>query len=77
MRIFINDAPLDMEPGADVRTALHAHDPTLEQRVATGTAFVTDARGIEIALEQRLAAGSILRVIIRSRRGGGAADADA
>jgi hypothetical protein len=77
MRIFINEAPLDMEPGADVRTALRMLDPTLEQRVATGTALVTDARGIELDLGQRLSAGSILRVIIRSRRGGGEADADA
>ena len=75
--MFINGAPIDVEPGTDVRAALRSHDPALEERVAAGTAFVTDARGIEIDSEQRLAAGSILRVVIRSRRGGGALDADA
>jgi hypothetical protein len=77
LRVFINNAPIDVEPGTDVRAALRSHDPALEERVAAGTAFVTDARGIEIDPEQRLAAGSILRVVIRSRRGGGELDADA
>lgn len=78
LRVFINGAPLDIEPGTDVRAALRAHDPALEERVAAGAAFVTDGRGIEVGSEHRLAAGSILRVVVRSRRGGGgAADADA
>jgi hypothetical protein len=78
LRIFINDTPLDVEPGTDVRAALRAHDPALEERVAAGVAFVTDARGIEVGEENRLAAGSILRVVVRSRRGGGGgADVDA
>ncbi len=77
LRVFINGVALDVEPGADVRAALRAHDPALEERVAAGSALVTDARGIEVPPAERLAAGSILRVVIRSRRGEGAADADA
>ena len=77
LRVFVNGAPVDVLPGADVRAALRTHDPALEERVAAGTAFVTDARGIEVDSETRLAAGSILRVVIRSRRGGGSLDADA
>jgi hypothetical protein len=77
LRVFINGNPIDVEPGTDVRAALRAHDPALEERVTAGTAFVTDARGIEIDVAQRLAAGSILRVVIRSRRGGDRVDADA
>jgi hypothetical protein len=77
LRVFINGAPVDIQPGTDVRAALRAYDPALEERVAAGTAFVTDARGIEMDSETRLAAGSILRVVIRSRRGGGTLDADA
>ncbi len=77
LRVFINGSPIDVEPGTDVRAALRAHDPALEERVTAGTAFVTDARGIEVDVAQSLAAGSILRVVIRSRRGGDAVDADA
>jgi hypothetical protein len=77
LRVFINGTPIDVEPGTDVRAALRAHDPALEERVTAGTAFVTDARGIEIDVAQRLAAGSILRVVMRSRRGGDTVDADA
>ena len=77
LRVFINGSPIDVEPGTDVRAALRAHDPALEERVTAGTAFVTDARGIEMDVAQQLAAGSILRVVIRSRRGGETVDADA
>jgi hypothetical protein len=77
LRVFINGSPIDIAPGTDVRAALRAYDPALEERVAAGTAFVTDGRGIEMESETRLAAGSILRVVIRSRRGGGTLDADA
>jgi hypothetical protein len=38
---------------------------------------VTDARGIAMALDGALAAGSILRVIVRARRGEPDPDADA
>jgi hypothetical protein len=77
LRVFINSAPVDIQPGTDVRAALRAYDPALEERVTAGTAFVTDGRGIEMDLEARLVAGSILRVVVRSRRGGGTLDADA
>lgn len=77
MRIFVNATPTDVEPGTDVRGAIRAHDAALEAKLATGAAYVTDARGIELAADARLAAGSILRVVVRARRGAGEADVDA
>jgi hypothetical protein len=77
MRVFINATPVDVAPGTDVRGALRAHDPAMEASAMAGTALVTDARGIELPLDRPLAAGSILRVIVRARRGGQGADADA
>ena len=77
MRVFINAAPVDVEPGTDVRGALRAHDPAMETAAAKGTALVTDARGIELPLGAPLAAGSILRVIVRARRGQQDTDAHA
>ena len=77
LRVFINGTGLNVPPGTTVLTAMHMHDGALAERVAAGTALVTDARGLELAADQRLAAGSILRVVVRSRRGGGDGDADA
>jgi len=77
MRVFVNAAPVEVEPGTDVRGAIRAHDPELEARAASGTATLTDARGIAVPLYGRLAAGSILRVVVRARRGDPDPDADA
>jgi hypothetical protein len=77
MRVFVNATPIDVEPGTDVRGAVVAHDRALAAQVATGAAYVTDARGIEVPGGAALEAGSILRVVVRARRTAGDADADA
>jgi hypothetical protein len=77
MRVFVNAASVDVPPGTDVRGAIRAHDPALEAQAAAGRAMVTDARGIELPLDGRVEAGSILRVVVRARRGAGGDDADA
>jgi hypothetical protein len=68
MRVFVNAVPLEVGQGADVRAAVRAFDPELERRVTDGSAFVTDARGIELSPEATLAQGSILRVVVSARR---------
>ncbi len=75
-RVFVNAGAVDLPSGADVGAAVRAFDPVLERQVASGAAFVTDGRGIEIGTESPLAGGAILRVIVRARRSEGA-DADA
>ena len=77
LRVFVNATPVDVAPGTDVRGAIRAHDPELGARAEAGAALVTDARGIEVPLDGALAAGSILRVVARARRGSRDADADA
>jgi hypothetical protein len=77
MRVFVNAAPVDVAPGTDVRGAIGAHDAALAARAAEGAALVTDARGIELALDAPLSAGSILRVVVRARRDSRDPDADA
>ena len=74
MRVFVNASPVEVAPGTDVRGAIRALDPDLEARAAAGEALVTDARGIGVTLDGALAAGAILRVVVRARR---ARDADA
>ena len=77
MRVFVNAVPLEVGRGTDVRAAVLALDAELERKLAAGSAFVTDARGIEIPLESALAEGAILRVVVSARRSGGESDADA
>jgi hypothetical protein len=77
MRVFVNSAPVDVPSGTDVRGAVRAHDAALAEHAEAGAALVTDARGIEVPLDGMLAAGSILRVVVRARRGSRDADADA
>jgi hypothetical protein len=68
MRIFINDRPFDASEGSDVRAAVTASDPALGARLDDGSAYVTDARGIRMAPDSLLSAGSILRVVVSARR---------
>ena len=76
IRVFVNAGPLDLPSGADVAQAVRLFDPSLERQIASGTAYVTDGRGIEIESTARLMAGAILRVVVRARRGeSGHADA--
>ena len=77
VRVFVNASPVDIAVGTDVRGAIRAHDPALEASAAAGVALVTDGRGIELPLDGRLEAGSILRVVVRARRPAQDADADA
>jgi uncharacterized membrane-anchored protein len=77
IRVFVNAVPVDLPSGADVAHAVRAYDATLEPSIASGAAYVTDGRGIEIDQAARLTAGTILRVVVRARRGGRGGDADA
>jgi len=77
IRVFVNATPVEVPAGTDVRGAIRAHDPELERHASAGAALVSDARGIALPLDAPLAAGSILRVVLRSRRGGPDVDADA
>ena len=71
LRVFVDGTGLDVPPGTTVLTALHMYDTALAERVVAGTAYVTDARGIDVEPGHRLDAGSILRVVRRARRGRG------
>ena len=77
MRVFVNAVPLEVDKGADVRAAVLALDPALERKLAEGSAFVTDARGIEVSADATLAEGSILRVVVSARRAAEERDAHA
>ena len=74
IRVFINSGAIDLPAGTVVGDAVRMFDPALSQRLSAGEAYITDGRGIEIDLAAVLAGGSILRVVVRAKRG---LDADA
>jgi hypothetical protein len=73
IRVFVNAGRVDLPAGANVVDAVRAADPSLVDKISSGTAYVTDGRGIEINPAALLSSGAILRVVVRAR----ARDADA
>jgi hypothetical protein len=73
IRVFVNAGAVDLPSGAVVADAVRAADSSLLEKIAGGTAYVTDGRGIEIDPSTLLVSGAILRVVVRAR----ARDADA
>lgn len=70
VRVYVNERTVDVASGATVLAAVQAFDLALAPALADGTAYVTDGRGIRVALDQLVAAGSILRVVRSARRVG-------
>jgi len=75
IRVFVNAVAVDLPAGAVVADAVRAADSSLLDKIAGGTAYVTDGRGIEIDPSTPLESGAILRVVVRARAR--SADADA
>ncbi|HTK56663.1 MAG TPA: hypothetical protein VL295_07555 [Gemmatimonadales bacterium] len=67
MRCFVNERSLALAPGATVQDAVTAFDAAMAARLAGGTAYVTDARGIRVTSDQRIEGGAILRVVVSAR----------
>jgi hypothetical protein len=75
IRVFVNAGAVDLPAGGAVADAVRSTDPSLLNKIASGAAYVTDGRGIEIDPSTPLVNGAILRVVVRARSR--SADADA
>lgn len=64
--IFINERVFRVRPGLSAAEAAAQLDPELVAALRDGTAYLTDARGIRLAPDTPVSAGSILRVIRRA-----------
>ncbi|HET7600208.1 MAG TPA: hypothetical protein VFK09_07930 [Gemmatimonadales bacterium] len=73
VRVYVNERPVEVEPGATVRAAVAAADAALAAALDQGRAYATDGRGIRIGPERTLSTGAIVRVVLAARR----PDADA
>jgi hypothetical protein len=67
MRLFVNEKPVDVIEPATVADAVTAFDAALGAALLAGTARATDARGIDIAPNEPVGPGSIVRILGPSR----------
>src|SRR5690349_22401362 len=78
LRAFVNERPVAVPRGARVRDAVAALDLRLADQVQAGEAYVTDARGIQVAGDDPVGeAGAVYRVVVSARPGGVALSKDA
>ncbi len=69
MRVFVDEHPVTVAPGATAVEAIAVRDPDLQREVEAGSAYVTDGTGGVVTPNTVLAAGSILRVVRSSHPG--------
>jgi hypothetical protein len=68
LRVFVNDRGLTLPAGALVRDAILAASPELLPLLEAGDGYLTDGRGLPVALGAPLTGGAILRAAASSRR---------
>jgi hypothetical protein len=68
LRVFVNDRGLTLPAGALVRDAILAASPELLPLLDEGEGYVTDGRGLPVALGAPLTGGAILRAAVSARR---------
>ena len=74
VRVFVNATAVSVPAGSTALDAVRAWRPDDAADVAAGRSLVTDSRGLPVAADTRVQAGSIFRVI-PNRAAGSAADA--
>ena len=72
VRVFVNAAGVDVPAGASVLDAVRCWNADEAAAVARGDRVVTDSRGLPIAPDVRVSAGSIFRLIPARKRAGSA-----
>jgi hypothetical protein len=73
VRVFVNAGGVDVTRGATALDAVRAWRAAEADAVAAGTRTITDSRGLPLAIDASVAAGSILRTV-PVRGAGGAGD---
>ncbi len=63
LRVFVNGRSLTVPRGATILDAVRALDEAEASAVAAGHRAVTDSRGLPIAIDTPVAAGTVLRVV--------------
>jgi adenosine deaminase len=70
IRVFVNERPVSVAPGARVRDAVELLDRELAELVGRGAAYVTDGVGRPVDAGEAVGeGGAIFRVVVSARRG--------
>jgi len=70
LRVFVNERPVDVAPGATVRDAVAALDRGLSDLLAAAAAYVTDGVGRTVDAADAVGeAGGVFRVVVAAGRG--------
>lgn len=68
VRVFVNAAGVDVPAGSMAIDAVRAWDAAAAAAVERGTRLLTDSRGLPLAPDAPMSAGSIVRLIARRDR---------
>ena len=63
LRVFVNAVGIDVPMGASALDAVRRWNADEAERVGRGERIITDSRGLPIAAEVTVSAGSIFRII--------------
>lgn len=77
VRVFIDDQAVTAPAGATVLAAVAGFDPALAERIQSGSAYLTDGRGIRLETGAAVYQGAIIRVVRSARPSPNEADAHA
>jgi hypothetical protein len=70
VRVFVNERPVSVPPGAKVQDAVAAFDESLADQITSGAAYVTDGVGRRAQPDSAIEPGAIIRVVVSARRPG-------
>jgi len=77
IRVFVNAVGVDVPAGASILDAVRSWSADEAAAVDRGDRVVTDSRGLPIAPDVRVSAGSIFRLVPARKRAGSSGSADA
>jgi hypothetical protein len=63
LRVFVNGTGVDVPAGASVLDAVRRWSADEAAAVASGERVITDSRGLPVAADLRVSAGSIFRLV--------------
>ena len=70
VRVFVNAAGVDVPAGASVLEAIRRWNASEAAAVTRGERVITDSRGLPIAADAHVSAGSIFRIVAARTRAG-------
>jgi len=70
VRVFVNAVAVDVPAGASALDAVHRWNADEAAAVSRGDRVITDSRGLPIATDVRVSAGSIFRLVSARKRAG-------